>query len=100
MRENRLIQRILSSWETEGLLLNEQGSPVHPELYFRLDGQWTGWCSFLGIAEGEPSFFELSELDRIEGYAFTAYQHYVVGNKHQAKSIWNMSNILHTQAVQ
>lgn len=72
------INMILDSWYQDGMEVVEGtgGVPVHPELVYRLSGEWQGWNHFLEILpETDPIEYENNkERDHMEKLAFLKYQ--------------------------
>ncbi len=49
---------------------NTQGLPAHPELIYRVSGEWKGWNDFLGTAPNIPEFDLHKRYDALEDGLF------------------------------
>ena len=72
------INMVLDVWFQEGIdIIDDSGGvPVHPELIYRLSGEWRGWNHFLEVLpKNNPLEYELNkEKDHLEELAFLKYK--------------------------
>ena len=57
----------LLEWLTNGDEFAPNGMPAHPELVYRLTGDWRGWAYFLGDSASLP---DCSDSDRVDEAAY------------------------------
>lgn len=73
-----MVDSVLKEWREHGRAVSDghgslpKGMPRHPELAYRISGEWEGWNDFLGTsAQADPHTFAYHEMqDRIERIAF------------------------------
>ena len=71
------VHELLVEWLRKGDEFGPNGMAAHPELVFRLTGEWRGWASFVGESAAErdcadqdkpklsiPDWFDLGRLGR------------------------------------
>lgn len=71
-----LAQQTVLSWLARGRDLHRAGEPdsqrmpVHPELVYRLGGEWKGWNHFLGTDGNAPEADTHRRIDALEDHLF------------------------------
>lgn len=61
---------VIRMWAREGGKATDCGFPWHPELYYRVTGDWKGWNNFLDVPESHEAYAENSVQDELEEDAF------------------------------
>lgn len=73
---NKNVQTIISEWENEGQDShpNDPKLPLHPELFYRINGGWVGWNDFLKTDKSSPNFEVNNKQDVLENQAWNLYK--------------------------
>ena len=64
------VNKIIKNWRHQGQDANDRGWPAHPELVFRMSGEWKGWNHLLGIDQSNPNYPANDRQDWLEGIAY------------------------------
>lgn len=64
------VRQTIRTWLKEGYDDVDGQVPAHPELVYRLSGDWRGWGDFLGLPPDHPQLKEYLVKDIVEQMAF------------------------------
>jgi hypothetical protein len=70
------IEDIIKEWEAEGNDNHPKDPklPLHPELFYRVSGQWKGWNDFLNTPTSSPDYPMHLVRDQMECEAWLIYK--------------------------
>lgn len=67
------VDEVLRAWLAAGADFAPNGMPAHPELLFRLQGEWRGWNEILETPETGAESDENALQDRLEARAYQKF---------------------------
>ena len=72
----KVIENILKEWKIgrNDCHPRDPRLPLHPELFYRISGQWKGWNDFLNTPSSSPIYQEHLVQDEVENEAWVIYK--------------------------
>lgn len=67
---DELISEVIGEWAADGHRASPEGMPHHPELVYRISGDWKGWNDFFDVPEDHESYAENRAQDALEDDVF------------------------------